>query len=48
MSGEDLIDAVIDGNLSEVQRLVGGNKSIVNSTDEVSVFSCCGVTFCGG
>ena len=47
MSGQDLIDAVIDGNLSEVQRLVGGNKSIVNWRDYVSACSCCGVTLCG-
>ena len=48
MSGEDLLEAVRNNNLSEVQRLVGENKSIINSTDSVSVCSCSGVTLCGG
>ena len=48
MSGEDLLKAVKSGNLSEVQRLVGENKSIVNWKGGVSVCSCCGVTLCGG
>jgi DNA repair exonuclease SbcCD ATPase subunit len=41
MSGEDLISAVKSGNLSEVQRLVGGNKSIVNwrNKDGYTAFS---------
>ena len=47
MSGEALRNAAQSDNLSEVQRLVGGNKSIVNWRDGVSVCSCCRVTLCG-